>query len=389
MNIQRITNLDDLRHYRQRWDELAGDCVFRSWTWLTTWWEHYGEGRQLYVLLAFADKTAPACQPTTTCTDTPNQGATHLRPDQLAAILPCYLEHNFARGQVLRLIGDGEVCSDHLDLLANPAEAGLASQQMARYLFENAEQWDTTQFTAIGAASPGLGLLTDELSALGCHVIRTPNENCWSVPLPEDWEAFLALQSKSHRKQLRRLEKRVLANDQAVWHLVKNPTDFAVAWPILIDLHQRRRISLGEPGCFASERWANFHRDVARQFLVEGKLRLSWLAISGQPIAAEYHFAGENVTSAYQGGVDPNRLDEEPGRLSMIRTFQHAIREGHQQFELLRGDEPYKAHWRAEPQATFDLQIVPTRGTARLRSQACNTIHRAVRFARQITNMLG
>ncbi len=382
MHIQRITHLADLQPYRERWDELAGDCVFRSWAWLSTWWEHYGDGKQLFVLLVFADDKAPDCQTTASCAEP------QVEAKNLLAILPCYVESHFVRGQVLRLLGDGEICSDHLDLLADPAEAGATTQALARYLCENASDWDTTEFTAIGVECVGLVRLSEELSSLGCHVTRKPNQNCWAITLPEDWEAFLAMQSKSHRKQLRRLERRVLETEQAVWHLVETPSEFNKAWPILIDLHQRRRISLGEPGCFASERWGNFHRDIARQLLDVGKLRLSWLEMAGQPVAAEYHFAGEKATWAYQGGVDPDRIHEEPGQLSMIRTLQHAFAEGHQQFDLLRGDEPYKAHWRAQPQETFDIQLVPARSAARWRWQACNTLHRAVRLARQLTNML-
>lgn len=380
MYVQRITELADLEPYRERWDEIAGDCPFRSWAWQSTWWQHYGADAQLLVLLVF-DEDDANCQPATTCSDTTNDA------DRLVAVLPCYLASTFARGQVLRLLGDGEVCSDHLDLLAKPTEAGLAASTLARYLCRNAGEWDTTDFTAIGPDNLGLALLSTELSSLGCHVRRCPNQSRWSIALPADWEAFLALQSKSHRKQLRRLERRVLDTEQAVWHLVQTVAEFEVAWPLLIDLHQRRRISLGEPGCFASPRWAAFHRDIAKQLLGNGQLRLSWLEIAGQPVAAEYHFAGQHATWAYQGGVDPDRIDEEPGRLSMIRTFQHAIAEGHQQLDLLRGDEPYKAHWRAEPQEIYDIQIVPPRSAARWRWQACNYLQRAARLARQITNL--
>ena len=115
---------------------------------------------------------------------------------------------------------------------------------------------------------------------------------------------------------------------------------------------------------------------------------MSWLEIAGQPVAAEYHFARQDTTWAYQGGVDPDRIDEEPGRLSMIRTVQHAIGEGHKKLDLLRGDEPYKAHWRAEPPATCDIQIVPDRSTARWRSQACSYLQRGAQLARQVSNLL-
>src|SRR5207253_1763278 len=86
---------------------------FRRWTWLTTWWRHYGgDGeavtaaerglrRELAVLLAFDDSASGA--------DDPNY---------LLGILPCYVTRSLAQGRVLRLLGDGEVCSEHVGLMA-------------------------------------------------------------------------------------------------------------------------------------------------------------------------------------------------------------------------------------------------------------------------------
>jgi CelD/BcsL family acetyltransferase involved in cellulose biosynthesis len=88
--------------------------------------------------------------------------------------------------------------------------------------------------------------------------------------------------------------------------------------------------------------------------LASGRLRLSWLELDGVPAAAEYHFADQATTYAYQGGVDPDRLADEPGRLSTILFLRAAIEQGHRRVDFLRGDEAYKAHWRAEPRPVFN-----------------------------------
>jgi CelD/BcsL family acetyltransferase involved in cellulose biosynthesis len=106
---------------------------------------------------------------------------------------------------------------------------------------------------------------------------------------------------------------------------------------------------------------------MAQRMLERGQLRMSWLSLDGTPAAAEYHFADNKATYAYQGGVDPDRLNDEPGRLSTILCLRRAIDEGHKRFDFLRGDEPYKAHWRAEPRTTYEYRAVPNRRLARLR----------------------
>jgi CelD/BcsL family acetyltransferase involved in cellulose biosynthesis len=136
---------------------------------------------------------------------------------------------------------------------------------------------------------------------------------------------------------------------------------------ILTDLHQRRRRSLAEAGRFASPRFTAFHRAVAGPLLAAGRLRLHWLERAGRPIAAEYHLAGGAVIYAYQAGVDPDALEHEPGSLITLAVLRRAMDEGYREFDFLRGDEPYKAHWRAEPCAGVELRLVAPRPLAQLR----------------------
>jgi CelD/BcsL family acetyltransferase involved in cellulose biosynthesis len=139
---------------------------------------------------------------------------------------------------------------------------------------------------------------------------------------------------------------------------------------------------LGEPGCFSSRNFHDFHRAAAQRLLGRGQLRLSWLELDGAPAAAEYHLAGGGTTYAYQGGVDPARLDEEPGRLSSILCLRAAIDEGQRVFDFLRGDEPYKAHWRATPRPTFNYRVTPNRRLARFRGDLLQAAERMTGWVR-------
>ncbi|TWU27296.1 GNAT family N-acetyltransferase [Bythopirellula polymerisocia] len=392
MHIRRVEQLEDLLVYQQRWDELAGDCVFRSWTWLFTWWKHYaavGDSRQLSVLLVF-DDSLESCNCTRKASSCRNIESLGFRPPHtLVGILPCYLEATRWQGNVLRLLGDGEVCSEHLDLLCVECHADRVAEAVARYLNAHATAWDAWHVDTIREDSTQLSKIFTHLKRCGAHICRKKGANCWSIRLPATWEEFLAMQSKSHRKQLRRLESRVLESDRAHWQLVESQAEFVGAWEALIELHQRRRKSLNQPGCFASELWGKFHRDVAQQLLETGHLRLSVLNLDKQPIAAEYHFAGNKALFVYQGGLDPDRCDEEPGKLSMIRCVQQAIAEGQLEFDLLRGDEPYKPHWRAVQFPTMDIQVVSPRTTARLRHFSANSLRNVGRITNQFANLLG
>jgi CelD/BcsL family acetyltransferase involved in cellulose biosynthesis len=68
----------------------------------------------------------------------------------------------------------------------------------------------------------------------------------------------------------------------------------------------------------------------------------------------------------YQSGIDPDRLEVSPGRLAHMLTIRRAVEDGYQRIDFLRGDEPYKAHWRASAQPIYDCRVFPNRPLARL-----------------------
>lgn len=361
MHVERIHTASQLASLAVDWNTLADSMPFRTWDWLATWWKFYGSGsqrelltsRQLFVLAVYDDAEADA----------------HSGSRKLIGIAPWRLDHNAIQGSVIRWIGEGEVCTDHLSLVCRPTNAGRVAGAIADALDSEFTDWDRLDLDNVDADDAPIAQLMTVLTGNACQVQQEASNACWVLDLPETWDDYLAGISKSHRKQLRQLERRVLESDRAEWHRVESKSDLDRAWEVLVDLHQRRRQSLGEPGCFASQTFHDFHREVVDLLVERNALRMSWMELDGKPAAAEYHLAGGDTTYAYQGGVDPERLDDEPGRLSTILCLRHAIQEGHRQIDFLRGDEPYKAHWRATPRQTLNYRVIPNRPIARFRGQ--------------------
>lgn len=368
MNTELITTWDELSALAPAWNELAEGMPFRSWDWLATWWKYYSSaGRQLYVLAVY--------------------GNGRDKKRQLVGIAPWYLDRSVLGGSVIRWLGSGEVCTDHLSIICGPERLSEVAEQIAEALLASSDDWDRLDLSAIDRDDDTMVCLFEQFAERECAVSKHSADGCWVLDLPPSWEDYLAAVSKSHRKQLRQLERRVLESERACWHRVTSVSDLPRAWEVLVDLHQRRRKSLGEPGCFASRPFHDFHREVAERLLDRGELRISWLEIDGSPIAAEYHVADAKTTYAYQGGVDPERLDEEPGRLSTILCFRAAINEGHKRIDFLRGNEPYKAHWRAKLSETFDYRVVPNRRLAKIRGRMFNVTGTVTDWVRQGTQV--
>jgi CelD/BcsL family acetyltransferase involved in cellulose biosynthesis len=205
------------------------------------------------------------------------------------------------------------------------------------------------------------------MATQGSFVHRRSRPSCWRVHLPKRWDDYLAMLSKSHRKQLRRLDRAYFATGRAKVRFVTQLSELSVGLDLLTTLHQRRRQSVGERGCFSSTRFTEFHQETAARLLQSGHLRLAWLELDGLAAAVEYQVKGDGVVYAYQSGIEPTALAHQPGRLITLATMRQAIDEGYHAFDFLRGDEAYKAHWRAQPRPTEEVRIVSDTLRGRLR----------------------
>ncbi len=361
MQIIAFSTWDEIAPHAESWDRLACGVPFRSWAWLSSWWRHYGSQSS----------------------DDPNTRLMVLgvldTSGRLAGIAPWYLNRSAAKGWVLRWLGSGEVCSDYASIHCMPEDADRVTEAIAAYLTGSscdcgARHWDLLEVDGVDAEDSTVMRLLRQLEQRGCSQHENSSSRTWRLALPKTWEEFLGLVSKGHRKKLRRADRELFQTGRAVLRTVESCEQLEPAMDVLIDLHQKRRQMLGEPGCFASPRFTAFHREVARRLLSAGQLQFQLLELDGRIVAAEYQLAGapgtpgQGVTYVYQAGIDPERLADEPGHLITAATVKRAIEHGGLAVDFLRGDEPYKAHFRALARPLLALRVVPNRTTSRLRN---------------------
>ncbi len=317
----------------------------------------------------------------------------------LVAVAPWYLTRSAAAGSVLRMLGTGEACSDYLSLLIQPGMEEAAIGSLANYLLaapndypHNDLRWDLIFLDGVDFEDYAVNRLAGQMSGHGCKVHRRQGLNCWRLDLPASWEDYLKTLSRSYRRQIRRLEDDFFKTGRAVLHSIEHVHNLPWAIDLLIDMHQRRRRSLGQAGSFASPRFETFIRGVLPDLLRQGRLQFHWLEIDGRTAALEYHLTGGGVLYAYQAGVDPELMEFQPGKLLNLSVIRRAIEQGYRAFDFLRGDEPYKAHFRAAPRPSLELRIVPNRPSARLRHNlwlAGSGVKKWLKKRREITGSIG
>ncbi len=365
--VSRVRASSELAKLRAEWEALDGGVVFRSWLWLECWWHHYRQ---------------PGCELYT--------AAVHDSAGELVGLAPWYLSQSSGGGRVVRFLGSGEVCSDYLTLLARPEWETQVAEALADWLAgEAAADWDLVDLAGMPKDSSVMNVFRDRLRQRGHIVHQQPELNSWRLSLPNDWEHYLAGLSPSRRQRTRMLWRRNFETGRTKLLRVETPEELERAFAILVDLHQKRRASLAQAGCFSSGRFTSFHREVAARLLASGQLRLLWLELEGRPIAVEYGFSGGDTIYYYQGGFDPEFAADRPGWLAFAGSLNSAIAEGYRTFDFLRGDESYKHSWGAEPVALERWRIVARRPSAHVRHAAWRTGETVKRWARKGWNLAG
>ncbi|MCU1497061.1 MAG: family N-acetyltransferase [Acidimicrobiales bacterium] len=116
----------------------------------------------------------------------------------------------------------------------------------------------------------------------------------------------------------------------------------------LIDLHLGRTAVMRRRSSFTQDR-ATFHTDLAAQGNDHHRSVMVVATKDGVLTGALYGFRDDRTFSYYQSGWHPRYQQWSLGAVVMGESIQYAQRQGLETFDLLRGDEPYKLRFGAEP----------------------------------------
>jgi Acetyltransferase (GNAT) domain len=142
------------------------------------------------------------------------------------------------------------------------------------------------------------------------------------------------------RKKLRRSLKS-LGDVQAEW--ADTPAQALEVFEELVSLHQARWNRVGQPGVFASPRFAGFHRALVPRLASAGRVVLFRAGTASGTIGCEYGFIEGGRALIYQSGNawHPDR-QVRPGFVTDALCMQSCYERGLMEYDFLAGDSIYK-----------------------------------------------
>jgi CelD/BcsL family acetyltransferase involved in cellulose biosynthesis len=261
----------------------------------------------------------------------------------------------YPRGQDCVLAFAGGGVSDYLTLLCAPGLENQVVDSMLKAAL-TMSTWNFLEFTDIPRGSPLLDLPVFQ----GC--IRE-HDLCSVLNLPSD--DLVQTFSKRQRANLRNAHSRLLRAGGGEVELASPQTapDFIED---LFRLHACRWSQVGQAGVLHDPQVRKFHEASAAELIRDGILKIHRLRVKDSTAAVLYSLWDRETVFCYMQGFDPQWSGISPGTLLMFSVMKEATTAGMRRFDFLRGQEPYKQHWRPRPAATYCVAVTRRELEARL-----------------------
>jgi CelD/BcsL family acetyltransferase involved in cellulose biosynthesis len=330
VRVREVTTRGELSSLGAHWDKVvqaAGDVSpFLSLDWITSWWGHFCEGRELFVLMA-----------------EDGEGTAGLAP----FVISRYRYLGFPL-RVLEFAGApfrGRCLSTRLDfIVGRRAEECLAG--FAEKMGEQAGRWDLCSLRGVPADSPHVGRL-GELAGSGLALLRAGVHQVPFIPtLGRDWQQYLASRSRSFRYWLRRSQQRAQKAGLGSVERVADPRDVDAIIPHLSRVCQASWKAAHDKGLFLSrDPTAEFLAAFLRRACEEGQLLLTTLSSREEIIAYHIAFFHSGVLWFYDTAYDAEHGRAAPGFSLFAHMIQEGFRSGVDRIDLGPGLQPYKMRW--------------------------------------------
>ncbi|MEN4042674.1 MAG: GNAT family N-acetyltransferase [Anaerolineaceae bacterium] len=315
-------------------EKTATHVPFMRYEYLKLWWDTRGGGEWPSAELALV---------------------TAQENGRLVAAAPLFYTPDWQGRPALLLVGSIEI-SDYLDLLAQPGDLAVFIQALLPFLKDAAlPAWQALDLYNVLDDSPTLAALCQAADQMGWSCRSEKLQHSPYIPLPGDWEAYLAGIDKKQRHEIRRKLRR--ATDfpaPATWRIVSDHDG--------LDAHIADFMALmrmdADKNRFLTPAMAEHMRKTAHFAADNGILNLAFLEIGGVKAAGYFSFDFLNRLWVYNSGINWQDYSEySPGWVLLAHLLRWANENGRQAIDFMRGDEAYKYRFGAVDRFVMRITI--------------------------------
>jgi CelD/BcsL family acetyltransferase involved in cellulose biosynthesis len=324
LRVETIADVRELMRLEGAWDraaEEAGiDHPFLSHAWVRTWWECFGAGRTLHVLVVKSG-------------------------EEIVAIAPLLREEARLHGVGVRHIGS--IHNDHtprFDLIV-ARRAEEACRAIWSHLRDARGTWDMLSFRQVTEGSGTLQALRRMAADDGFPTGIWRGAGSPYVTLGRSFDVYLAGLSHNHRAQMRKRLRRLARLGPVELEAITGPAEAAGALPDGLRLESAGWKRGAGTAILCRPDLERFYTLLAREAALAGQLRLLFLRVGSARVAFAYGLCFRNRLFVLKAGFDPAYAAYSPYQALCYLVLQDACARGILEYDFLGASDGWKLHW--------------------------------------------
>lgn len=345
LRVETVTDPEAFLALEPVWNRLleaAGiDAPFLTHEWLHSWWEAFGAGHQLRILVVH-DGAVPV------------------------AIAPLMFSRIQLYGATVRRLGlIANVHSPRTEFIVPNGQVRAAYRAIWRHLAREASGWDMLELCQVPSGSP----LIEELPRLavgdGFLTGRWEAGDSPYLSLTGDWTDFLSGLDRKHRSNLRNALKRLSAMGAVRLETVTAPDLVQDALEEGFQIEAAAWKGQAGTGMGCRPELRHFYTALSHRLAASGWLRVHFLTVNGRRIAFGYHVRRGSRLYLIKSGYLPDYAAYSPTSLMCSMVLQEAFAEGTEECDFLGDATPWKAKWTSLARPHTWLYAFPPRWRTR------------------------
>jgi len=316
-------------------EEAGLDHPFVTYEWVRTWWECFGGGRRLHVLVV-------------------REG------DEPIAIAPLMInETRFGGWRVRRLEFMANVHTQRSDFIMTRRREE-AYRAIWSLLLEQRDLWDVLVLCQVSEASRTFRELPRLASESGCLTGLWHSNDAPYASLLGRWDDYQGGLPAKHRANLRNRFKRLGRLGDVTLEVVREGEGLPAA------LAEGFRIEAagwkGQAGTAIADdpRVLRFYEILAGRAARRGWLRLHFLRAGGHRVAFDYSLHYGNRAFLLKPAYDPKYAAYSPSNLLCYLVLRDGFEGGLAEFDFLGAEDPWKLAWATSARRHFWLYVFPS-----------------------------
>jgi CelD/BcsL family acetyltransferase involved in cellulose biosynthesis len=267
----------------------------------------------------------------------------------------------------------------HDPVLSNDTEGLIAA--FVEHLVGTAAQWDILDLRDLRDVDGSKAAMERAMRQAGLrYFIEPEEEGCPYLKIDGDLETIMKRLSGHARRTLRRRGERATAEGFRV-RIIENPHLEPGSLEKLVALDWKKHLHKSSPQ-FVGQ-FPEVFRSLIDALGPRGWLYVALLENESDSIAFQFGFRCGDKLWDYSKAYDRSFSRFAPGTLILPALLDYSCTKGFQEYDFLRGEEPYKMEWSDGCHQRYRLLIWNHRGLSRIRKFLYHDVRGAIHRHRQ------